>query len=58
MEVIILLMLIVLFLTLLAAIAAWLNTQTILRDLSEIKAKLGIKEEKRSSFFNKDLDND
>lgn len=58
MEVIILLMLIVLFLTLLAAIAAWLNTQTILRDLSEIKAKLGIKEEKQSSFFNKDLDND
>jgi len=51
-------MLIVLFLTLLAAIAGWLNTQTILRDLSEIKAKLGIKEEKQSSFFNKDLDND
>jgi len=35
----------------LAAIVAWLNTEKILRDLSEIKAKLGINEEKKPSFF-------
>ncbi|WP_160058412.1 hypothetical protein [Alkalicoccus saliphilus] len=36
-----------------AAIAAWLNTQTMLRDLEAIKKKLDIQEEKP-----KDLDND
>jgi hypothetical protein len=41
-----------------ASIAAWVNTQTILRDLTEIKERLGIKEEKNQSFLDKDLDND
>ncbi|CAH0173237.1 hypothetical protein SRABI96_01247 [Peribacillus sp. Bi96] len=52
------LIIIVLVLAIFASIAAWLNTQTIIRDLSEIKAKLGIKEEKKPSFLDKDLDND
>ena len=41
-----------------ASIAAWLNTQIILKELSEIKAKLGIAATKKSSFLDKDLDND
>ena len=49
---------IVLVLGALAAIASWLNTQAILRDLSEIKGKLGIKESKKPSFLDKDLDKD
>ena len=49
---------IALALAIFASIAAWLNTQIILRELSEIKAKLGISEIKKSSFLDKDLDND
>lgn len=41
----------------LASIAVLINTQTILRDLSEIKKKLDIKE-KNPSFFDHDLDID
>ncbi|WP_153239327.1 hypothetical protein [Fictibacillus phosphorivorans] len=41
-----------------ASIAALLNTQTILRELSDIKRKLGIKEVSKTSFLDKDLDND
>ncbi|GIN41259.1 hypothetical protein MHI39_19615 [Heyndrickxia sp. FSL K6-6286] len=41
-----------------ASIAAWLNTQIIVRELAEIKEKLGIKEHKKSSFLDRDLDND
>jgi len=40
----------------LASIAAWLNTEKILRDLSEIKTKLGISENTKPSIFDKDLD--
>jgi len=47
-----------LVLAIFSSIAAWLNTQIILRELSEIKAKLGIAETKKSSFLDKDLDND
>jgi hypothetical protein len=50
--------LILLALAIFASIAAWVNTQTILRDLTEIKERLGIKEEKNQSFLDKDLDND
>lgn len=49
---------IVLVLAIFASIATWLNTQIILRELSEIKVKLGIAEIKKSSFLDKDLDND
>ncbi|WP_157256183.1 hypothetical protein [Bacillus timonensis] len=52
------LILLVLVLAIFASIAAWINTQTIIRDLTEIKAKLGIKEDKKPSFLDKDLDND
>ncbi|MDX8364572.1 hypothetical protein [Cytobacillus sp. IB215665] len=38
-----------------ASIAAWKNTETILRDLSEIKKYLNISEEK-NSYFDSDLD--
>jgi hypothetical protein len=39
-----------------ASIAAWLNTQIIMKDLAAIKEKLGIKEEKKPSMFDDDLD--
>jgi hypothetical protein len=52
------LILLALALIIFASIAAWVNTQTILRDLTEIKERLGIKEEKNQSFLDKDLDND
>nr|WP_259547074.1 hypothetical protein [Heyndrickxia oleronia] len=42
----------------LASIAAWLNTQIIVRELAEIKENLGIKEHKKPSFLDRDLDND
>ena len=38
--------------------ATWLNTQTIVKDLSAIKTKLGMQDEKKPSIFDKDLDND
>ena len=41
-----------------ASIIAFLNTQKILIDLSKIKKQLGIKEVKKQSFFDKDLDID
>jgi hypothetical protein len=47
----------VLALAIFASIAAWLNTRTILRDLSKIKAELGGKEEK-TFFLDNDLDSD
>jgi len=40
----------------LASIAAWLNTEKILRDLTEIKTKLGSNENTKPSIFDKDLD--
>ena len=41
-----------------ASIAACINTQIILKELSEIKSKLGIAATKKFSFLDKDLDND
>ena len=49
---------IVVVLAIFASIAAWLNTQIILKELSEIKSKLGIAATKKFSFLDKDLDND
>lgn len=49
---------IVLVLGALAAIASWANTQIMIRDLSEIKEKLDIKEDTKPSFLAKDLDED
>ncbi|WP_166669473.1 hypothetical protein [Paenisporosarcina antarctica] len=47
-----------LVLAIFSSIAAWLNTQIILKELSEIKAKLEIKEDKKPSFLDTDFDND
>lgn len=47
-----------LVLAIFSSIAAWLNTQIILKELSEIKAKLEIKEDKKPSILDKDFDND
>lgn len=47
-----------LFVAVFASLAAWLNTQIILKELAEIKTKLGIKDEKKPSFFDRDLDQD
>lgn len=44
-----------LVLAIFSSIAAWLNTQIILKYLSEIKAKLEIKENKKPSFLDKDF---
>ncbi|MFE8700086.1 hypothetical protein ACFYKX_05545 [Cytobacillus sp. FJAT-54145] len=49
---------IVLTVAIFASIAAWLNSQTILRELAEIKDHLGIKEERKKSFLDRDLDKD
>jgi hypothetical protein len=49
---------IVISLAVFASVAAWFNTQIILRDLSKIKKELGVKEEKKPSFLDRDLDND
>jgi cell division protein FtsL len=51
------LILIILILVIFASIAAWHNTRVILAELSEIKKKLGIKEEK-TSYLDRDLDNE
>ena len=47
---------IVIILGALAAIASWVNTQAIRKDLAAIKEKVGIEEEQRPSFLDKDLD--
>ena len=47
---------VVLVLAVFSAVAAWLNTQTIIRELGEIKAKLGIEEKGKPSFLDKDFD--
>ncbi|WP_174732249.1 hypothetical protein [Mesobacillus harenae] len=49
-------MAIVLVLVVFAVIAAWLNTQLILKDLAMIKQELGIKDIKNPSFLDDDLD--
>lgn len=53
------LIIICLVIALIASISAWVNTHNIIKDLGEIKTKLGITESKdNQSFFNNDLDND
>lgn len=39
-----------------ASIAAWLNTEKIIRELSTIKHQLHIKDNKKPSFLDDDLD--
>jgi hypothetical protein len=39
-----------------ASIAAWFNTQIIMKDLAAIKEKLGIQDERKPSMFDDDLD--
>lgn len=46
----------VLIVAVFASIAAWLNTQIILRDLTAIKEQLGIKDVRKPSFLDDDLD--
>lgn len=47
---------IVLLLAIIGSIAAWINTRIIIEELDAIKRHLGIKEEKKESFLDKDLD--
>lgn len=47
-----------LVIALFASIAAWLNTQLIIKDLAAIKEHLGIKDYKKPSVFDDDLDKD
>ncbi|RZT21396.1 hypothetical protein [Fictibacillus sp. BK138] len=48
----------IILLAIAAAFAAWFNTHLILKDLEEIKDKLGIKSIYKASFLDRDLDND
>jgi hypothetical protein len=49
---------IILGIAVLAGIGSWINTRMIIKDLAEIKARLGIKEERTPSVFDNDLDKD
>lgn len=49
---------VILIVAVVASIAAWFNTQIILKDLAAIKQQLGIKEERKPSVFDDDLDKD
>ena len=49
-------LIVILAVAFLAAIGAWLNTRIIIKDLANIKAHLGIKEERPPSVFDNDLD--
>ncbi len=51
-------LIIVLAIAVITAVGAWLNTRMILKDLAVIKIKLGIKEERKPSVFDNDLDKD
>jgi hypothetical protein len=42
----------------LAGIGSWIKTRMIIKDLAEIKARLGIKEERTPSVFDNELDKD
>lgn len=51
-------LLIVILLAIFASIAGWLNTRTILKELTEIKKSMGIKDKNTNSFLDDDLDRD
>lgn len=43
-------------LAVLFSFASWFNTQVIIRELTDIKERLHIREEKKTSFLDHDLD--
>lgn len=47
---------ITLILAVIFSFAAWFNTQVIIRELSDLKERLHMKEEKKTSFLDHDLD--
>ncbi|WNF24696.1 hypothetical protein [Mesobacillus jeotgali] len=49
---------VILVIAILATIGAWLNSRIILKDLAIIKTHLGIKDERKPSVFDNDLDKD
>lgn len=49
--------LIIYALIVISSIGAWINTKIILEELSEIKKKLGIEEEKSTFSLKTDIDN-
>lgn len=49
---------VVLIVAVFASIAAWLNTHIILKDLAVMKEQLGIKDVRKKSVFDDDLDKD
>jgi len=49
---------VVLIVAVFASVAAWLNTHIILKDLGVIKEQLGIKDVRKPSVFDDDLDKD
>lgn len=51
-------LLVILVLAIIGSIAGWLNTRTILKELAEIKRELGIKDVRKPSIFDNDLDKD
>ncbi len=51
-------LLVVLVLAIIGSIAGWLNTRTILKELADIKRELRIKDVRKPSVFDNDLDKD
>jgi hypothetical protein len=49
---------VILVFAIIGSILGWLNTRTILKELADIKRELGIKDVRKSSYFDKDLDKD
>jgi hypothetical protein len=47
---------IALIIAVLFSFAAWSNTQVIIRELTDMKKQLHIKDERKSSFLDRDLD--
>ncbi|MGM0830652.1 MAG: hypothetical protein ACQEU4_20760 [Bacillota bacterium] len=47
---------IALIIAVLFSFAAWFNTQVIIRELTDMKKQLHIKDERKSSFLDHDLD--
>ncbi|QOR68129.1 hypothetical protein IM538_08475 [Cytobacillus suaedae] len=51
-------LLVILVLAIIGSILGWLNTRTILKEIADIKKELGMKNIRKPSVFDNDLDKD
>ncbi|MBE4907572.1 hypothetical protein IMZ08_05775 [Bacillus luteolus] len=51
-------LLVIIVLAIIGSILGWLNTRAILKELQDIKRELGIKDVRKPSIFDNDLDKD